>query len=251
MAFECQNTNNHWQKTAEFTFDSFIVRAQHSYYWSEDRLGRVERAIHNIANVHSPLSDTELQEIELLVFERQLVQARLWIESLLVYSSSNYEKVSLLLKRMELIALAHAIRMHMLASREISHGGCNAEEAFSQDQVAQAMGVDTSQKNTKRHQKSIERRKKKQVQPDERGFADFIADLDLQELCMIDKKRFHRVASRAIQAAVRFLKSPKMSCPLPSTSSRRKHKKQSEDSGGINQKMSRSRDPWKNGMKQK
>jgi hypothetical protein len=252
MAYKCLNTDEYWENTAEYTIGSFKVRAYHSYYQSEYRLKCVERAIHNIDNVHSSLSDTELQELESLVFERQLVQASIWIKASLVCRSSNDEEVFPQLQRMELIALAHAIRMHMLATRKTLHGGCNAEEAFSQDEVAQAMGVDTSQKNTKPHQKSIERWKKNQVQPDERGFADFMADLDLQELCMMDKKRFYREASRAIQAAVRFLKPPKMSCPLPSTSSQRKHKNRSEFlsgiSGDINQKMSPSRASWKNGM---
>jgi hypothetical protein len=181
----------------------------------------------------------------LLVFERQLVQASLWITALLVRISSNKEEVCPQLQQMELIAHAHAIRKHMLATRKTLH----AKEALSQYEAAQATGVNTSQKNTKRHQKSIKHQKKKQAQPDEWGFADFVADLDLQELCMINKEQFYCVASHAIQAAVCFLKS----LPLPSTSSRRKHKKRSEDLSCfsvdiVNQRMSRSRDQWKNGM---
>lgn len=147
--------------------------------------------------------------IDILVFERQLVQTGLWLRTVPLYiapSSELRNALQQLKSRFELLVQEKSIRTRLEQS---IFSGKSFYNSVHMEDVKTALTVSNPCAN--RHQKSIEQQRWR-VKPD-RDYLLLLGNMDLKTLCLMPSDQFDHLAIDAIKNSLIFLLDPSKSPP--------------------------------------
>jgi hypothetical protein len=250
MAFLCRRERKYWYEDPDYDEGRHdgMTEKYRVYRLTERRIGylRKQSATEGIAGT---------EEEKHIVLEAQVQQVILWLRGVSVVKAMNASSDTPVAPLQQLELIVHALSLRkLMAKRRISR--CN-NRAFQPDELASAMGVQVKALSTRKKQEKAKREAKQINQHsntvrwnggEENLFRNLVVDQELAELCRLPDARFVSRARVAILEAMKILRPSTDIVYLESSRRKKKTKKSLEGEGPLNQKLGKSREPWKNGF---
>lgn len=241
MAFYCQNTPKHWHEDADEGSCNGLTNLVDKFGAYRTTNAKLTYLIQTLAN-KSAKSPTVDQQLEI-----QCHQVLLWIHSSSVsrMMTTNSKNITVTTSNSKniigTISLQLELILHALSLRSLMQ---QASIKPSERGLVAVLGLRQKERMSYCKQKAKERRE--QRGKEDNAFKELFVDQELIDLCKMDASGFAQKVKEAIHEGIQSLRPP----AAHNTRRRCKNNNNKETAmAPLNQKQSRSNNPWRKGLR--